>query len=65
MRDCPISSFIPSLCRRGGTGELFQIEDVLPVLGVTLGQDGHAAYDVATGLFPPGPPGRTKTPLWR
>lgn len=31
--------------------QLLQIEDVFPVLGVALGQDGHAAYDVASCLF--------------
>ncbi len=52
---------VPSGWNRGA----FQIEDVLPVLGVTLGQDGHAAYDVATGLFHQGLQGGQRLPLWR
>ena len=38
-------------------GQRLQVDDVLAVDGVALGQDGHAAADLAAGLLDQGPQG--------
>ena len=32
-------------------GELFQINNIIPFLGIAFSQDRHTAYDVSSGLF--------------